>query len=109
MLRNRGRGAMTTIENKVLHVLKKGGRVCDDCLSDVTGVEPRQSINQACRRLHSQKLLSRPRESCSRCGIAKTLNVLPSSGSSRQRAPMKIGRALRTEADLHRSFATPAV
>jgi hypothetical protein len=60
----------------VLTALKRSGALCDDCLSEVTKITPRQTINMACRALHSSKTLSRPRESCLRCKRVKIVNRL---------------------------------
>jgi hypothetical protein len=65
-----------TIKAEVLRALQRTDRLCDDCLSEVTGVTPRQSINMNCRLLSSANSLTRGVEDCARCGRAKTVNRL---------------------------------
>jgi hypothetical protein len=65
-----------TIQAQILVALEKTDRLCDDCLSEVTGVSPRQSINMNTRAMATAKRLSRAREDCSRCRRVKTVNRL---------------------------------
>jgi hypothetical protein len=62
------------IRDKILAALGATDRLCDDCLSEITGVTPRQSINIACRTLNAKKELTRAREDCSRCRHVKIVN-----------------------------------
>jgi len=66
-----------TIQDRILMALRATDRLCDDCLSEVTGVTPRQSINAECRLLSSRKLISRTTEDCARCRRIKIINHLP--------------------------------
>jgi hypothetical protein len=59
-----------------LDALRRTDRLCDDCLSEVTGVTPRQAINAKCRQLQAAKQLLRPKEDCARCHAAKIVNRL---------------------------------
>jgi hypothetical protein len=72
----------------ILAALKKSGALCDDCLSEVTEITPRQTINMTCRSLHSSKTLSRPRETCLRCKRVKIVNRLLSDAPIERRAPV---------------------
>lgn len=65
-----------TIREKILEALQRNDRLCDDCLSEATGVTPRQAINSECRSLASSKVLARRTEDCPRCRRAKTINTL---------------------------------
>jgi hypothetical protein len=65
-----------TIQSKILAALQRTDRLCDDCLSEMTGVRPRQAINQIARGMKSAKLLSRPTEDCARCRRPKIVNRL---------------------------------
>jgi hypothetical protein len=65
-----------TIQSRVLNALRRTDRLCDDCLSEITGVTPRQSINSICRAMASTKVLSRATEYCERCGRSKKVNRL---------------------------------
>jgi len=48
--------------------------LCDDCLSERSGVEPRQQVNQICRHLASQGKVLRKQDQCSQCGGNKIVN-----------------------------------
>jgi len=63
-----------TVQDKVLAALRATNGICDDCLSEVTGVTPRQRINAECRVLSSRKLVQRTIEDCTRCGRTKLVN-----------------------------------
>jgi hypothetical protein len=65
-----------TIQTKILAALQRSDRLCDDCLSEVTGVSPRQAINQNAHSMAAQMQLSRFKEDCARCGRTKILNRL---------------------------------
>ena len=65
-----------TIQDRILTALRATAGLCDDCLSEVTGVTPRQSINAECRLLSSMKALSRTTEDCARCRRPKIVNHL---------------------------------
>lgn len=59
----------------VLNVLSRTSPLCDDCLSELTHIEPRQNINQCCRKNSSQ--IDRGRETaCVRCYQKKIVNSL---------------------------------
>jgi len=49
--------------------------ICDDCLSDVTRVKPRQQINSICRSLANSKKLIRKKAECQVCKRAKLINI----------------------------------
>ncbi len=65
-----------TIRSAIRGALQKSGGLCDDCLSEVTAITPRQSINISCRDMHAGKVLLRPRETCPRCNRTKIVNRL---------------------------------
>jgi hypothetical protein len=44
---------------KIIEVLRTAGPLDDDELSAVSGVRPRQQVNQICRRLEANNILSR--------------------------------------------------
>ena len=64
------------IRSRILGALQNSNALCDDCLSEVTAVTPRQSININCRAMESSKLLARMRETCLRCSRVKIVNRL---------------------------------
>ena len=69
-----------TIQARILDALKRTDGLCDDCLSEVTSVKPRQTINSECRYLGSRKIVSRAIGQCARCHRAKTVNLLRIGG-----------------------------
>ena len=71
-----GEGTVMTIRTKILAALQRSDRMCDDCLSEVTGVRPRQAINQNAHNIEVQMQLSRSKEDCALCGRTKILNRL---------------------------------
>lgn len=65
-----------TRQDRLLLTLGTGRRLCDDCLSDISGVKPRQSVYQACSSLRDQGLLTRMTEKCESCNRMKITNAL---------------------------------
>jgi hypothetical protein len=49
--------------------------VCDDCLSIVADVTPRQQVNQICRGLAARNVIDRSQRECSVCGRQKLVNL----------------------------------
>ena len=76
------------IRDKIFAALGATDRLCDDCLSEVTGIAPRQSINIACRALNAKKELSRAQEDCARCRRVKIVNRIgPLSAAAKAGMP----------------------
>lgn len=65
-------------QDKLLESLASRRRLCDDCLSEISGVKPRQSVYQACNVMRDQKLISRLTERCEACNRMKIVNALVS-------------------------------
>lgn len=70
-----------SIRSKILGALQTSDALCDDCLSEITGVTPRQSINLNCRALRTSNVLARPAEMCARCQRTKIVNRLTRTAS----------------------------
>src|SRR5688572_17934882 len=70
-----------TIRERILTALRSSDRLCDDCLSEVTGIRPRQAVNAEGRRLKSSQVLSRAIEACAGCRRIKLVNVLTEDGT----------------------------
>lgn len=51
------------------------GGYCDDCISGQLGIEPRQQVNQICRRLMQRGAISRNDGVCASCGGSKIVNA----------------------------------
>jgi len=61
----------------MLQFLKQNGSIwCDDCISDKTGITPRQHINQLGTRLAKNGKLFRNRGRCTGCGKIKITSSL---------------------------------
>jgi hypothetical protein len=74
-------GGAVTIRDRILRALSSLDHRCDDCLAQSAGVTPRQSVNQSCRKLAVENLLTRSLDVCSTCNGGKTVNTLRSSGA----------------------------
>ena len=77
-------------KQKILDTLYSGRRLCDDCLSDICGIRPRQAVNQTCRALLRENVISRFANTCEACTRMKIANalVLPASNSDRLKPPL---------------------
>jgi hypothetical protein len=74
--------------DRVLSFLRTEAKsFCDDCLSEVLNVRPRQQVNQITRALASHRDIQRVRGVCSRCGDPKLVNRSPSTGAAREPVP----------------------
>ena len=60
--------------DQVLSALLELSNICDDCLSLKTQIQPRQQVNQICRKLHLKNLIRRFSGGCDHCGGFKTIN-----------------------------------
>ncbi len=60
----------------ILEFLKSNrySQYCDDCLSELLNIRPRQTINILCRSLESQQLIVRTKAMCSQCSRHKITN-----------------------------------
>lgn len=68
---------MTTSE-LVLDFIKdhRNQLYCDDCLSEVLHIQPRQQINQICNHLKNSRVLERNKKQCHYCSKDKLVNKL---------------------------------
>lgn len=69
-------GEVMSNKDKILNFLKskKGLRYCDDCLSKILKITPRQQINRICRMLSERGRINRERGLCSQCSKYKLVN-----------------------------------
>jgi hypothetical protein len=66
---------MPTSKDKILVVLQaREVALCDDCLSKLAGVTPRQQVNQICRPLADAGTIERNHGPCGNCGGSKLVN-----------------------------------
>ena len=70
---------MTNLE-KIKRALQSGGPQCDDCLSESSGVTPRQQVNQKCNRAAKTGEIHRAEKDagnpCPICGGVKIVRSL---------------------------------
>lgn len=65
---------MTNAERILGHLQALSGAVCDDCLSDILKIRPRQQVNHRARDLYKMGKIDRRRTTCSRCERTKLVN-----------------------------------
>lgn len=67
---------MTHKETILSYLKEHTGPICDDCLSDMLKIRPRQTINQNARELAADGLIHRTKEKfcCSECKRDKLVN-----------------------------------
>jgi hypothetical protein len=51
-------------------------KYCDDCLSDILHISPRQQVNQICNRLTKSHEIRRVKDSCDSCNCDKLVNYI---------------------------------
>ncbi len=70
-----------TNTGKIEEFLKREqGVFCDDCLSELTHISPRQQVNQKCRE-HPELFETHQMLRCSKCGKVKTTRCLRESNT----------------------------
>lgn len=70
-----------TNKDRVLAVMPTE-EICDDCLSDLSGVHPRQTIYQVCNQLLDSSLILRYKSDCTHCRKSKIVSRLPGNSRS---------------------------
>jgi Holliday junction resolvase-like predicted endonuclease len=77
---------METNEEKILDFLsddvQKNNGYCDDCISDLLKIKPRQQVNQICHNLLGMGKLSRIKSVCKSCKKQKILNFFNETNPS---------------------------
>src|SRR5204863_8202312 len=91
-------GAEMKTRDRLLEVLRQSERgLCDDCLSEKSGVVPRQRVYMLANELSKAGRTSRSKETCSSCGRHKFVNFV---GAVTAPAPV----AARTTPEISRSW-----
>jgi len=71
----------------IIITLINSGSMCDDCLSEVAGITPRQQINALCNQLESDdRFIERPQGVCPECKKEKIINQLKCNQSLLKKA-----------------------
>jgi hypothetical protein len=60
---------------KILNYIKLNEDICDDCLSNISKVTPRQQVNQICNN-NLKDYIIRDKGICSKCNKNKIINIL---------------------------------
>ena len=58
------------------YLSEEGAAYCDDCLSHNLSIYPRQTINQICRKLEHQSIITRQQGICKSCVKNKLINFI---------------------------------
>lgn len=69
---------MSNIDN-IINTLKEKGDICDDCLSMITNILPRQTVNKLCRNSAETGEIQREKSKCIKCQKLKILNNINTS------------------------------
>ncbi len=67
---------MTNREKIISKLAQQTGQVCDDCLATLTGISPRQTVNQICNSLSEAGVITRGSGNCTRCGKSKKVSQM---------------------------------
>ena len=65
-----------TNKDRLLSVMTTA-EICDDCLSNLSGIQPRQTIYQMCSKLSETSLVLRYKGNCEHCHKSKIVTRLP--------------------------------
>lgn len=66
-----------THEKSIMEFLHKNNlEYCDDCLSKLCKIEPRQTVNQICRKVYKSNKIVRGYSKCSYCNKSKITNSI---------------------------------
>ncbi len=72
-----------TNKDRILSVMTTQ-EICDDCLSDQSGVRPRQTVYSICRTLSQESVITRNQGKCNLCRKPKLVSLLLSNQSSKK-------------------------
>lgn len=65
---------MSNIDSVHMFIKRNEQHYCDDCLSEILEIYPRQQINQICRRLSKDDIIVRNKDECFGCKKDKLVN-----------------------------------
>lgn len=57
------------------YIKKNNSKICDDCLSYLLQISPRQQVNQICNKLYKSNEINRKIDCCSNCKKDKLVNI----------------------------------
>jgi len=101
---------MLTSRERIIETLEaRPGELCDDCLSRIADVKPRQQVNIICRDLKQRGRLRRERAICPECKRQKILNTLIGLNNKPQPDEIKkMSEVRENEAQYHASYRSAA-
>jgi hypothetical protein len=68
---------MTNVERIIKYLSGQQDQAfCDDCLSSLLKIKPRQAVNQACNKLNLKGNITRRKSTCSSCSDFKLVNTI---------------------------------
>lgn len=74
--------------DKILSTLKTFQHgLCDDCISKIAHISPRQTVNHFCRGLCNSGLIARNQDGCAECGQYKLVNRISADVPARPASP----------------------
>ena len=65
---------MSNREGTLGYITRNHGQYCDDCLSDLLNIHPRQQVNTICRDLANRGYIDRYKGRCTHCQSTKVVN-----------------------------------
>ena len=99
-MHNQDARALSNTDVLVDYLEEHPGAYCDDCLSDMLEIKPRQQINQICNRLAGQNRIVRAKARCASCGRDKLVNTFSTSLQRVAQSPRSLNLAkLETRSD----------
>jgi hypothetical protein len=99
-----------TAKERIIEILENRPEgQCDDCLSEIANIRPRQQVNSICRDLTQRGKLRRESAICPECKRQKILNTI--IGLNKKPQPdeiFKVPEVRENEAQHHASFRSAA-
>jgi len=103
-------GHVLTAKERIIEILENRPEgLCDDCLSEIADVKPRQRVNIICRDLKQRGRLRRERATCPECKRQKIINTLIGLNNKPQPDEIKkMSEVRENEAQYHASYRSAA-
>lgn len=70
---------------RVVTTLQKNGPMCDDCLSEITRITPRQRVALLAQDLTNAGRLLRKKTACPQCGRTRKVSGIPRAKPAKKR------------------------
>jgi hypothetical protein len=86
---------VSNIDNVLDFLIKEDKKWCDDCLSKILFITPRQQVNQICNRLKNTGLVKRYGNECSNCKKVKMINSATNNDNIRHSDQINTNKIIR--------------